>query len=79
MERGRREKAARIKIIVAEKLISSAMEFVGARFRGEGDDAAARLAVLRFETVRVDREFGDGFNRRRQVGGLGRIALSGWY
>src|SRR6185437_6787486 len=68
-----REKAACIKSIVAQKLISSAMEFVRARFRYKCDDSAARLAILRFETVRVDGELGDGFNRWRHVSGLARI------
>src|SRR5688500_12977629 len=40
------------------------MERIGTGLGGKAHHAAARLAVLRFEAIRIDRELGESFNGR---------------
>src|SRR5262249_53132461 len=44
---GRREEAARIDVVVADEVVRRAVNLVGAGFRSEADDSAARLPVFR--------------------------------
>ena len=49
----------RVQNLVAEKLISFAVEGVGARFRAEVHDATGELPALRSQVVVLDLEFAD--------------------
>ena len=73
---GRREEAARVQLLVAQKIIRDAVVVVGPRFRRECHDSTARLAVFRLEPVGVHGELGDGLERRRVIGDLGCIRRS---
>ena len=63
---GRLEKSFLVQRIVAEKVVDRAVEFVRSRLRGKGNGAAACLAELGLEAVGLDRELGNGLDRRRQ-------------
>ena len=59
------EEVVGVEGVVAHELEDLAAPLVGARARDEADRAAAGMAELRLEPVGVDRELGDGLDRRR--------------
>ena len=58
----------RVQNLVAEKLVSLAVEAVGTRFRAEVHDAAGELAELRSQVVVLDLEFADRILSRNNDG-----------
>ena len=59
------EETARIERIVSQKIVDRAVKLVGSGLGGERHHAAACLTVLGLESVRIYRELGQRFDRRR--------------
>ena len=68
------EEAARVHGVVAKEVIDGAVNVVGAGLGGEAHDAAASLAVLGLEAVRIDRKFGESFDGGGIQGGFFGVA-----
>ena len=62
------EESSRIQRLVTKKLVCGPVERIGAGPGRESDHASGRLTVLHLEAARIDREFGNGLERRRGVG-----------
>src|SRR5262249_6545350 len=59
---GGRKEPARIKGLIAQKLVGVAMEFVATGFGDKADGAAGSMASLGFESAGLDAELGERLN-----------------